>query len=370
MANCNTEGNGTLIKVIAGVIAGILACVAVFGLGWGITGTPDITKWGKHEVKLPTDGDNDNNDGTHYVSDLEITPDNVVMSAMDFNIAPVSLNMDDASEESIVSASETLSYQVTATAYYDNGVIAFDSDQVFNFSLSWKMLNTNEVSEFVEMQVTDRTATLTLKKCFSTQMLLTCTYALNSEISRTATIDCVDRVTDIKVKFSETSQTITNGSVVDVTFIRSNTVANAAWYMPKFNLFDGYTDGIGTLRNEILKSTAVIELSDDFQAALTEEFSQFCQPGSFSTKTLTGTTAIMASQQELTSMLTNAQQTFTSEVYFTRFQNVLSQQTNQVKVLVTLELKYGGSQTFEYYLNIDFDTTVTSMGMNQTEIIL
>ena len=69
-------------------------------------------------------------------------------------------------------------------------------------------------------------------------------------------------------------------------------------------------------------------------------------------------------------MLTNAQQTFTSEVYFTRFQNVLSQQTNQVKVLVTLELKYGGSQTFEYYLNIDFDTTVTNMGMNQTEIIL
>lgn len=239
-------------------------------------------------------------------------------------------------------------------------------DNRLNWTLSWKTTNSNNVNDYVSMQVSADTqsVTLTYIKQFETQIILKATSVLTPEVSAQCSIDCYKRIEYFGL--SEAKGYI-DGEAVSLTVDEENKTIDCSGYSFAGMRDDGFYDfgcsysSKGTINTTITMSMKVV-VSEDLKSALTSksltlkqtEFTiqEFCEYF-----TLLDTLGIIVN-------LTNDAYTAFSEV------------NHWFDLVINFENKYNSqtieSLTYTYQL-INFDISdglsVNSINLNQSTII-
>lgn len=166
-------------------------------------------------------------------------------------------------------------FTITATAY-DSTHTTNDAYNYFDFTIDWKTSNSAAVTDFIEMSVTDNTATFSCKKAFNTQIILTCTSTLKPDISATATFDYVRIATgftygtDNGIGVSSGTMSIHNGGMQKL-FIDNADKYNdtSSKWDKKVYFYKGVgTWGDGTVNDTFTLSNVTITLTSGAQSAI------------------------------------------------------------------------------------------------------
>lgn len=239
-------------------------------------------------------------------------------------------------------------------------------DNTLNWTLSWKTTNSNNVNDYVSMQVSADTqsVTLTYIKQFETQIILKATSVLSPGVSAQCSIDCYKRV-----EYSGLSEAkgYINGEAVSLTVDEQNKTIDCSGYSFAGMRDDGFSNftssylSKGTINTNITMSMKIV-VSDDLKSALTSksltlkqtEFTiqEFCED------------YLLFDILGIIVNLTNDAYTAFSEV------------NHWFDLIITFENKYN-SQTIESlsytYQLIHFDISdglsVNSINLNQSTII-
>lgn len=239
-------------------------------------------------------------------------------------------------------------------------------DNTLNWTLSWKTTNSNNINDYVSMQVSADTqsVTLTYIKQFETQIILKATSALTPGISAQCSIDCYKRV-----EYSGLSEAkgYINGEEISLVVDEQNKTIDCSGYSfagmrdDGFNNFASSYSLKGTINTTITMSMKIV-VSEDLKSALTSksltlkqtEFTiqEFCED------------YLLFDILGIIVNLTNDAYTAFSEV------------NHWFDLIITFENKYN-SQTIESlsytYQLIHFDISdglsVNSINLNQSTII-
>lgn len=240
------------------------------------------------------------------------------------------------------------------------------ADNTLNWTLSWKTTNSNNVNDYVSMQVSADTqsVTLTYIKQFETQIILKATSALTPEVSAQCSIDCYKRV-----EYSGLSEAkgYIDGEEISLVVDEQNKTIDCSGYSFAGMRDDGFSNftssylSKGTINTNITMSMKIV-VSDDLKSALTSksltlkqtEFTiqEFCED------------YLLFDILGIIVNLTNDAYTAFSEV------------NHWFDLIITFENKYN-SQTIESlsytYQLIHFDISdglsVNSINLNQSTII-
>lgn len=149
------------------------------------------------------------------------------------------------------------------------------ADNTLNWSLSWKTTNSNNVNDYVSMQVSADTqsVTLTYIKQFDTQIVLKATSALTPGVSAQCSIDCYKRV-----EYSGLSEAkgYIDGETVSLTVDEQNKTIDCSGYSFAGMRDDGFSNftssysSKGTINTNITMSMKIV-VSEDLKSALTSK---------------------------------------------------------------------------------------------------
>lgn len=148
-------------------------------------------------------------------------------------------------------------------------------DKRLNWTLSWKTTNSNNVNDYVSMQVSADTqsVTLTYIKQFETQIILKATSVLTPEVSAQCSIDCYKRV-----EYSGLSEAkgYIDGEAVSLTVDEENKTIDCSGYSFAGMRDDGFYNfassysSKGTINTTITMSMKLV-VSEDLKSALTSK---------------------------------------------------------------------------------------------------
>ena len=241
------------------------------------------------------------------------------------------------------------------------------ADNTLNWTLSWKTTNSNNVNDYVSMQVSADTqsVTLTYIKQFDTQIVLKATSNLTPGVSAQCSIDCYKRV-----EYSELSETkgYIDGEIVSLTVDEQNKTIDCSGYSFAGMRDDGFSNftssylSKGTINTNITMSMKIV-VSDDLKSALTsksltlKQTEFICNDSDLYDFTLKDIMGIIVN-------LTNDAYTAFSEV------------NHWFDLIITFENKYNSntieSLSYTYQL-INFDISdglsVNSINLNKSTII-
>ena len=240
-------------------------------------------------------------------------------------------------------------------------------DNRLNWTLSWKTTNSNNVNDYVSMQVSADTqsVTLTYIKQFETQIILKATSVLTPEVSAQCSIDCYKRIEYFGL--SEAKGYI-DGEAVSLTVDEENKTIDCSGYSFAGMRDDGFYNfassysSKGTI-NTIITMSMKLVVSEDLKSALTsksltlKQTEFICNDSDLYDFTLLDIMGIIVN-------LTNDAYTAFSEV------------NHWFDLVISFENKYN-SQTVESlsytYQLIHFDISdglsVNSINLNQSTII-
>lgn len=149
------------------------------------------------------------------------------------------------------------------------------ADNRLNWTLSWKTTNSNNVNDYVLMQVSADTqsVTLTYIKQFETQIILKATSALTPEVSAQCSIDCYKRV-----EYSGLSEAkgYIDGEEISLVVDEQNKTIDCSGYSFAGMRDDGFDNFVssysskGTINTTITMSMKIV-VSDDLKSALTSK---------------------------------------------------------------------------------------------------
>lgn len=149
------------------------------------------------------------------------------------------------------------------------------ADNRLNWTLSWKTTNSNNVNDYVSIQVSADTqsVTLTYIKQFETQIILKATSVLTPEVSAQCSIDCYKRV-----EYSGLSEAkgYINGEAVSLTVDEQNKTIDCSGYSFAGMRDDGFSNftssylSKGTINTNITMSMKIV-VSDDLKSVLTSK---------------------------------------------------------------------------------------------------
>lgn len=149
------------------------------------------------------------------------------------------------------------------------------ADNRLNWTLSWKTTNSNNVNDYVLIQVSADTqsVTLTYIKQFETQIILKATSVLSPGVSAQCSIDCYKRV-----EYSGLSEAkgYINGEAVSLTVDEQNKTIDCSGYSFAGMRDDGFSNFTssyllkGTINTNITMSMKIV-VSDDLKSALTSK---------------------------------------------------------------------------------------------------
>lgn len=149
------------------------------------------------------------------------------------------------------------------------------ADNTLNWTLSWKTTNSNNVNDYVSMQVSADTqsVTLTYIKQFETQIILKATSALTPEVFAQCSIDCYKRV-----EYSGLSEAkgYIDGEEISLVVDEQNKTIDCSGYSFAGMRDDGFSNFIssylskGTINTNITMSMKIV-VSDDLKSALTSK---------------------------------------------------------------------------------------------------
>ena len=240
------------------------------------------------------------------------------------------------------------------------------ADNRLNWTLSWKTTNSNNVNDYVSMQVSADTqsVTLTYIKQFETQIILKATSALTPEVSAQCSIDCYKRV-----EYSGLSEVkgYINGEAVSLTVDEQNKTIDCSGYSFAGMRDDGFSNftssylSKGTINTNITMSMKIV-VSDDLKSALTSK-SLTLKQTEFTIKEFCEDYLLF----DILGIIVN----LTNDAY-----TAFSEVNHWFDLIITFENKYN-SQTIESlsytYQLIHFDISdglsVNSINLNQSTII-
>lgn len=149
------------------------------------------------------------------------------------------------------------------------------ADNTLNWTLSWKTTNSNNVNDYVSMQVSADTqsVTLTYIKQFDTQIVLKATSTLTPGVSAQCSIDCYKRV-----EYSGLSEAkgYIDGETVSLTVDEQNKTIDCSGYSFAGMRDDGFSNftssysSKGTINTNITMSMKIV-VSEDLKSALTSK---------------------------------------------------------------------------------------------------
>lgn len=240
------------------------------------------------------------------------------------------------------------------------------ADNMLNWTLSWKTTNSNNINDYVSMQVSADTqsVTLTYIKQFETQIILKATSALTPEVSAQCSIDCYKRV-----EYSGLSEVkgYINGEAVSLTVDEQNKTIDCSGYSFAGMRDDGFSNftssylSKGTINTNITMSMKIV-VSDDLKSALTSK-SLTLKQTEFTIKEFCEDYLLF----DILGIIVN----LTNDAY-----TAFSEVNHWFDLIITFENKYN-SQTIESlsytYQLIHFDISdglsVNSINLNQSTII-
>lgn len=240
------------------------------------------------------------------------------------------------------------------------------ADNRLNWTLSWKTTNSNNINDYVSMQVSADTqsVTLTYIKQFETQIILKATSALTPEVSAQCSIDCYKRV-----EYSGLSEVkgYINGEAVSLTVDEQNKTIDCSGYSFAGMRDDGFSNftssylSKGTINTNITMSMKIV-VSDDLKSALTSK-SLTLKQTEFTIKEFCEDYLLF----DILGIIVN----LTNDAY-----TAFSEVNHWFDLIITFENKYN-SQTIESlsytYQLIHFDISdglsVNSINLNQSTII-
>lgn len=240
------------------------------------------------------------------------------------------------------------------------------ADNMLNWTLSWKTTNSNNINDYVSMQVSADTqsVTLTYIKQFETQIILKATSALTPEVSAQCSIDCYKRV-----EYSGLSEVkgYINGEAVSLTVDEQNKTIDCSGYSFAGMRDDGFSNftssylSKGTINTNITMSMKIV-VSDDLKSALTSK-SLTLKQTEFTIKEFCEDYLLF----DILGIIVN----LTNDAY-----TAFSEVNHWFDLIITFENKYN-SQTIESlsytYRLINFDISdglsVNSINLNQSTII-
>lgn len=240
-------------------------------------------------------------------------------------------------------------------------------DNTLNWTLSWKTTNSNNINDYVSMQVSADTqsVTLTYIKQFETQIVLKATSVLSPGVSAQCSIDCYKRV-----EYSGLSETkgYINGEAVSLTVDEQNKTIDCSGYSFAGMRDDGFSNfrssysSKGTINTTITMSMKLV-VSEDLKSALTSKSltlkkTEFiCNDSDLYDFTL----------EDIMGIIVN----LTNDAYI-----AFSEVNHWFDLVISFENKYNSqtieSLTYTYQL-INFDISdglsVNSINLNQSTII-
>lgn len=165
-------------------------------------------------------------------------------------------------------------------AKYNNGsnslsVVASIDQQVTNrkvtWGLSWKTTNSATVTDYVTISnSTDTlTCTITFKKAFTTQIILTCTSQSNTSVKATATIDYVGRYTEDLISCGAVLGTSTTSANLFKTFTFKNLFDQTISNKFQVNTSGGTLVGVKRYSLNAQASQYTIYLDEDYEYFVT-----------------------------------------------------------------------------------------------------
>lgn len=240
------------------------------------------------------------------------------------------------------------------------------ADNRLNWTLSWKTTNSNNVNDYVSMQVSADTqsVTLTYIKQFETQIILKATSALTPEVSAQCSIDCYKRV-----EYSGLSEAkgYIDGEEISLVVDEQNKTIDCSGYSfagmrdDGFNNFGSSYSSKGTINTTITMSMKLV-VSEDLKSALTSK-SLTLKQTEFTIQEFCEDYALF----DILGIIVN----LTNDAY-----TAFSEVNHWFDLVITFENKYNSqtieSLTYTYQL-INFDISdglsVNSINLNQSTII-
>lgn len=365
------------IKWVATVLAFLL--LAVFVAAACTQGFTNANPWGWFDKKEKDE---------QAKGEMVVTPEEG-----DAAVAPVALSVAkimpmDYDDYGIMPMALT-AYTVTATVNDADGR-AQDYLRYVDFSLAWKSTNSASLSDYITMTTTDYTATLTCKKAFTMQIILTAASTLDSTKKATVTLDYAKPLTGFSISTTKTTRpnragnnltasAVSNGAAVKMLVSNWETNGatagssedNGAWQYSCFKAEkSGATFGEGSIDNSVTSISASFSFSSAFLTAAKKLNTTY--PNISGETYTTSSLGSLSQATLLCHMLTGSDARlyvgaedgsgWGSGVYTVcqKFMNLLDTTDNPISVTLTINLTYGSA--VKYTFNLDVDTYKAPVG--------
>lgn len=308
-------------------------------------------------------------------SELVINPE---PTSKGFALISRTLSVDEYADYGVSALAEG-AYTITATVK-DSAGFTSEAVQYVSWSMDWASTNNADVTDYVTMTTDGTTATFSCNQAFSTQIIVTCTSTLDSDISATATLDYAKRLESINFKgtaglHSGYATPTVNGATHSVSLPNIDTLlsgSDSAWSTHKFTFCtESGNFGLGTVDNmiETPNLSVKVELAPELVTALKAKSE--LSASTFAAQTYTGEE--VTNGVTVTKLLQNLSGLTVAGQYmpqWSAFMQTFSSMSNQLIVTVTVPCMYAGTQTINYTLNCNVaELTVQSVTLDSTSHI-
>ena len=360
MANTNKSDK---LKWIFTCIAFVVVFVLLAGLCMQLFAKDKYkpSEWFKQEETAEV-GDEDNN--SLVVGEI---------ANNDIMLLRTEIPVEEYSDYGISPAVES-AFRITATVNDETGDTP-DYLQSVAYSMSWASENSQNVTDFVKMDVDDMTATFSCLKAFNTQIVVKIASTYNTSKFATVTLDYYKRVTDVNVEFLGTSHTIgvseTNKVInvhfpanYDNTFSTSDPWGNFGASVNSLKWSNGLQYSDGSVENPLYGSaqnnSITITTSKEFRSAYAKYYGSNTMA-----ETLNSYSGIAPQDSYSYGCLNilyvglvasnNSADVLSGRGHYNYITRALYETSNQFTVTLKFKLQHGEVVTFTYILNVTVD---------------
>lgn len=302
--------------------------------------------------------------------------------------APVSLSVmriasADYGEYGIMPIADS-AYKVTAKVKEKESNTYPDYLQEVTWTMAWKTTNSAAVTTFVTMAEDGASATFTCLKAFSTQIVVTCTSVIDDTKSATLTLDYAKRLKTIAYEIFDQSGTVNIGGTKTVsvefpatyTYGMSGFPTNDEFLGTHLNWYKAtYTyDTAGTVENVVNSVSVTVSTSSALRSAYSTATANGKNLSVLSSITIPPTAASAGGWcvRDFYNLLVGKAYNSGDFYYDAVGRNMteaLGKTTNQFTVQLTASMKYGGTVTASYTLNVSIPSTVSALELDHSSYV-
>lgn len=286
-------------------------------------------------------------------------------------------------------------YKVTATVKTETGD-APENYQLVDFSLGWMKEIAQPVTDYLSMETTDNTATVSVLKGFSAQILLTAKSRLDPSKQATVTFDYAPSligynimtatslvengydqtenaewytVHTVNARQGETPQSVPLHLANNTTHTNTMPSGQGSWEADVIVLKGAVWDTVGTVENTVTDASLTVKLADQFW----QKFHYVGKPieggKALAIRSSVGQYDLLMgmiaeeSQQDVKQYLGVSATVNPDLSMYHYFFDPLDEIQNVIEATLSLTLKYGGTVSFSFC----FDVSVQSEGVDRVE---